>query len=84
MGAMKLRLTPEDLAEILDRTINTIHFWIRYKDLGEYGEKNNRRWYFTYEGVQRFLKENAANWMTKSEWDRCMQRLRRSWEQEGR
>ena len=74
---MRLKATIEDVAEIFNRSAETIRFWIVYKGFGKYGYKEKRTWYFTYEGLRQFLEEDASNWMTKREWEECLQRLER-------
>ena len=75
--AYKLRFTLDEVAEILNRAKGTLNFWIVYKDFGKYGHKNNRKWYFEYEDLKRFLEEDAPNWMTKRDIDEAMERLER-------
>ena len=75
--AYKLTFTLDEVAKIFDRSVETLRFWITYKDFGKYGYKNSRKWYFGYEDLKMFLEEDAPNWMTKRDIDEALERLER-------
>ena len=70
-------LTTEDVARIFGKSIQTIRFWLVYKHLGDYGKKLNRIWLFSLDELEQFMVDDAAHWMSKVEWDNCMDTLKR-------